>query len=102
MQVHHRDDPAKPFSTDYVSFAGRVGNNAQYALDLRAFDPFAWGKCLNGVPTTETTEPDGSRHLQSTTELYFTVNGSERRPSGGGTFRVVYDDAADAPRVTCE
>lgn len=102
VQVHHRIDPTKPFATDYVGFVDRVGNNARYAVDVRPFDPFTWGKCLNGVPTTTTTAPDGSRHLQATVELYFTVNGEELRPDGGGAFRVVYDDDASAPRVTCE
>lgn len=106
VQVHHRFDPTKPFATDYVSFVDRVGNNARYAFDLRPFDPFTWGKCWSDVPLTSTTEPDGSAHVQATLEVYFTVNGEELRPDvgagGGGVFRAVYDEAANAPHISCE
>lgn len=100
VQVHHRLDPAQPFSTSYVNLAGRTGNNARYALDLRAFDPFQWGRCLAGVPTTRVQNPAGDL-LLATLEVFFTVNGREFRPEGGGAFRVVFEDYADAPRVTC-
>lgn len=102
VQVHHRFDPSKPFETDYVSFVDRVGNNARYAVDLRPFDPFSWGKCWSDAPLTSTTEPDGSAHVQATLELYFTVNGEELRPDGGGVFRAVYDEVANAAHVSCE
>ncbi len=102
VQAHHRLDPSKPFETDYVSFVDRTGNNARYAFDLRPFDPFTWGKCWTAVPLTSTTEPDGSSHVQATLEVYFTVNGEELRPDGGGVFRAVYDELANASHITCE
>ncbi|MDP2345671.1 MAG: DUF6209 family protein [Deltaproteobacteria bacterium] len=101
VQAHHRFDPAQPFATDYVAFADRQGNNARYALDLRAFDPFQWGRCPGSIPTTTTTD-NGSAHIQATLELYFTVNGAELRPASPGgddVFRVVYDDDAGSARA---
>lgn len=100
VKVHHRFDPAQPFVTDYVSVAGRVGNNAQYAVDLRAFDPFMWGRCTTGIPLSTTNEVDGA-HLQATLEVYFTVNGEDLRPDGRDAFHIVYDDSATSPHVTC-
>jgi hypothetical protein len=85
----------------YLPIIDRVGNNARYAVDLRAFDPFIWGRCLNGVPTT-TVEENGQAMLQATAELVLTVNGHPLRPQGGDAFRVVYSDASSAPRVSCE
>lgn len=101
VQVHHRFDPAAPFATDYVSLVDRVGNNARYAIDLRPFDPFAWGTC-NGAPVSTVTATDGAAHVQATLEVFFTINGTELRPDGGGAFQVVYDADANTPRVTCE
>lgn len=100
VTVHHRFGNSGAFATDYVAVANHTGNNAQYAVDLRAFDPFVWGKCLNGIPTTTVAQPDGD-HLQATLEVYFTVNGEDLRPEGRDAFRVVFDDAANSPRVTC-
>jgi hypothetical protein len=71
------------------------------ALDLRAFDPFQWGRCSEDLPTTTTSAPGGD-HIQATLEVYFSVNGDELRPAPGGVYRVVYDDAASSPRVTCD
>lgn len=100
-QVHYRFDPNLPFSTAYVSLVGRSGNNARYALDLRAFDPFQWGRCAGAVPTTRVATTQGELE-QSTLELFFTVNDVELRPAGGGLYRVVYEDYADAPRTRCD
>lgn len=88
-------------STSYVAFVERVGHNARYAIDLRAFDPFIWGRCLDGVPLT-TVEENGAAMVQATAELRVTVNGAPLRSDGGDVFRVVYSDSADAPRVRCE
>ncbi|HEY1100311.1 MAG TPA: DUF6209 family protein [Myxococcota bacterium] len=104
VQAHHRfasSTATAPFATSYVSFAHRVGNNAQYAVDLRALDPFAWGRCIDGLELTSTSV-GGEGHVQATLEVYFTVNGSELRPAAGDVYRVVFDDYASSPRVNCE
>ncbi len=115
VQVHHRADPAKPFVVDPVSLADLVGNNARYAVDLRALDPFQWGRCLNDVAVSAPTGNPGDEHVQATVEMFLTVNGAELRPDlsstsspssssssgGGATFKVVYDDYANAGRVSC-
>ena len=101
VQAHHRFDPAGPFSTSYVSFAHRVGNNAQYAVDLRALDPFAWGRCLGDIPLT-TTSVGGEGRVQATLEVFFTVNGAELRPDDAAGYRVVYEDYASSSHVACD
>lgn len=100
-RVEVRFAGATTATTSYVSLAGRTGHNARYAVDLRAFDPFIWGRCLDGVPLS-TVEENGMAMLQATAELSITVNGSALRTDGGDVFRVVYSDYADAPRVSCE
>ena len=87
--------------TAYIPFVGRVGNNARYAIDLRAFDPFQWGRCLNGVPVREATEGQ-TVLLEAAAAITPSINGAVLRPDGLDAFRVLYTDAKDAPRVTCE
>lgn len=99
-RVHTRFDPTKPFATEFVALADRVGNNARYAVDLRAFDPFQWGRCADDVPTTRVSEPWADLDV-ATLELYFTVNGVELRPADGGVFRVVYENYAGSARSGC-
>jgi hypothetical protein len=101
VKVEARYRGASQGTTMYLPIIDRVGNNARYAVDLRAFDPFIWGRCLNGVPTT-TVDENGQAMLQATAELVLTVNGHPLRPQGGDAFRVVYSDASSAPRVSCE
>jgi len=100
-QAHYRFDPTQPFSTTSVGLAGRDGHNARYALDLRAFDPFQWGRCAGAVPTM-TVDASGGAVEQATLELYFTVNDVALRPGGDGVFRVTYEDYAGSPRTRCD
>jgi hypothetical protein len=100
-RVEVRFAGADDATTSFVSLADRVGSNARYAIDLRAFDPFIWGRCLDGVPLT-TVEENGAAMVQATAELRVTVNGAPLRNDGGDVFRVVYSDYRDAPRVSCE
>ncbi len=101
VQAHHRFDAGAPFVTTWVTFAHRVGNNAQYAVDLRALDPFAWGRCLDGIATT-TTSVGGEGRVQATLEIYFTVNGTELRPADHEGYRVVYEDYSNSSHVSCD
>jgi hypothetical protein len=100
-QVDVRFTGADDVSTSYVAFVRRVGNNAQYAIDLRAFDPFIWGRCSDGLPLS-TVDENGVAMVQATAELSVRVNGAALENDGGDVFRVVYSDYADAPRVSCE
>jgi hypothetical protein len=100
VQVHVRASPDAVFSSSYVNVAGRDGDDAVYAVDLRALDPFAPHRCVDG---TERTEARGDGEwLVADVELYMTVNGVEVRPAAGQTFRVRYEDHADGARVACE
>lgn len=94
-QVHYRWSGQTSFQSQYVNFSRRVGNDARYELALRPFDPMHG----NVISDPETQCPEGELtpsadgfYVSTTLELYFTVNGKELRPAGGGTYRVVYTD----------
>lgn len=97
-QVHLRWAGQTSFSTEYVSFSRRVGNDARYELPLRSLDPFhgyAITDPADCPPGALELSPDGMR-VQTSVELYFTVNGKELRPAKGQTYRVVFEDYASA------
>lgn len=94
-QVHYRWSGEETFQTAYVDFSKRVGNDARYELALRPFDPMTG----NVITDPETQCPQGDVTLdpsgfyaRTTLELYFTFNGKELRPSGGGTYKVTFED----------
>jgi hypothetical protein len=102
VQAHARWAGQSSFTTSYVSFFRRNGNDARYALSLRELDPFHGytiadpGNCPEG---SLEKSPDGS-YVRTHVELYFTVNGKELRPAPGKTYRVDFEDYA-APYAIC-
>lgn len=96
-QVHYRYAGQADFATQYVNFDGRWGNNAHYAIDLRAFDPFEWPRGA-GITTAADCPPLALRrdatgyYVETDFEFYFTVNGVELRPTAGGAFKGTYQD----------
>jgi hypothetical protein len=99
VESHRRADPAQAFTMAYVSFSERVGNNARYAIDLRALDllPGSDGGALTrasqcpAIPATITAD---GLYVQADLALYFTVNGVAVQPAGGGTFHVLFQNYA--------
>lgn len=99
VESHQRLDPSSQFTTSYVNFAERVGNNARYAVDLRPLDPLPGqnGGVLTSpsqcpaIPATITAD---GQYVQIDMELYFTVNGVALQPSGGGSFHVLFQNYA--------
>lgn len=107
VQVHSRVTGAETFSSQYVSFSRRVGNDARYSIDLRTLDSVpGFGTITNAascpaylisyVPETNQT------YVEAPVEFYVTVNGAELRPAGAPTFRVRFQNYANsyAPCVT--
>jgi hypothetical protein len=97
VQVHSRASGTGAFSSAYVSFDRRSGNNARYGVDLGALDPIKGQFTIanqSDCPTFPLTAPasNGGQYVEATVELYFTINGVELRPSPGGTFRVRYQN----------
>jgi len=99
VEAHMRLDPAATFTMQYVNFAERTGNDARYAIDLRALDPLGGvnggaltsaGQCP-AMPATITA--DGLL-VQVDMEIYFTVNGVAVQPATGGTFHVLFQNDA--------
>jgi hypothetical protein len=84
-----------------VSFERRLGNNARYLADLTALDPINGFSAINNVadcPAFPLTAPaaNGGQYVEANLELYFTVNGVDVRPEGGGTFHVRYQNYLSA------
>jgi hypothetical protein len=78
-----------------VSFDRRTGNNARYAFDLRAVDPFRSYHCPEAVPAPA----QDPQYVQLVVEYYPVVNGYELRPEPGAAFGGTFTDyAADAWR----
>jgi hypothetical protein len=83
----------------YVDFAEYAGDDARYAIDLRALDPLGG---INGAALTEASQcpavpatitADG-QYVQVDLQLFFTVNGVALQPGGGGPFDVLYENYA--------
>lgn len=112
VRMYYRFDASAPFAMKYVSFDRRSGNNARYAADLRATDPFDYafenGKYANQItdktkcppfPLTTSGESPGASYVEAKMSFHFTVNGSELRPEGGGEFVGTYQSYANTYAV---
>ena len=97
VQVHSRVVGAAAFTTAYVGFDRRTGNNARYAVDLGALDPIKGQFVItkaSDCPAFAITAPadNGGQYVEAVVELYFTVNGVELRPAPGAAYRVRYQN----------
>ena len=97
VQVHSRVSGSGPFTTAYVGFDRRTGNNARYALDLGALDPVPGRVTItkkSDCPSFALSAPaeNGGQYVEVALELYFTVNGVELRPAPGAAYRVRYQN----------
>lgn len=97
VQVHRRYVGEAAFTTEYVSFDGRWGNNAHYGIDLRALDPFEWPRGANirtaaDCPKFTITRVNGGAYAEAQLEFYFTVNGVALRAGNGSNFVGKYQD----------
>lgn len=95
VELHTRIGDSGAFVTSYVGFDRRLGNNARYAVQLRALDPLSAGSALankSDCPKFPTTVSADGQYVQADVQLYFTVNGVELRPSGGGVFHGLYSN----------
>jgi Family of unknown function (DUF6209) len=101
VQMRYRFGSTGAFATRYVSFERRIGNNARYTVDLRGVDPLPDYPPLTACPSFAlTASPDGL--LVSTSfEYYFSVNGTEYRPSAGDTFRATFTNYKTPLLATC-
>lgn len=97
VQVHYRYVGQPDFTSAYVNFDERWGNDAHYVVDLRGLDPFEWPRGA-GIQTRAdcpgyTVRPDATgNYAEIGIELYFTVNGQELRAPDGGPFQGRYQD----------
>lgn len=99
VQVHYRVEGESAFTTRYVNFDHRTGNDARYSLDLRDLDSLpGLGTITDAVncPSYSITHVPETNdvYVQAAVEFYFTVNGVSLRPSSGKHFRVRYQNYA--------
>lgn len=101
VQMRYRFGSAGAFQSRYVSFERRVGNNARYAVDLRAVDPLPDFPALTACPAAPLApSPDGAL-VSTLLEYYFVVNGVEYRPSATGVFQGVFSNYKTPLLATC-
>lgn len=102
-QIHVRFSGQQAFSSRYVDFFRRVGNDARYEVRLRTLDPF------HAMPSVVPAEacPEAALSLTAdgfyvTTEVeyYFTADNVELRPAPGQTYKGRFEDYA-APYAAC-
>jgi len=94
VQVHTRFAGAAEFTSAYVDFDHRVGHDARYAVPIRPMDPLGGSTIVDPADCPEvelTVTPDG-QYVRTTVEMYFSVNGSELRPSAGAAYTGVFED----------
>ena len=97
VEMHSRVGSSGPYTMSYVTFSAREGNNARYAVNLRPLDllPGQNGGVLTDkslCPTFPVTISTDGQYLQADFEFYFTVNGVELRPTGGGDFHGTFSN----------
>lgn len=93
-QMQWRFVGSPTWESTYVNLAGRAGNNARYAVDLRAFDPLKGGKRTDkkDCPATALTVSKDGAYVSADVEYWFSVNGVELRPKAGQAYRGTFAD----------
>lgn len=96
VEIHIETSPTV-WQSFPVNFESRQGNNARYAFDWRAVDPFREYFCTT-LAVTPTS--DGMYELAQL-EYYITVNGGEYRPQLGAPFTGNFIDYLNATNAYC-
>jgi Family of unknown function (DUF6209) len=99
-QIHWRIGGTGDYTTSYVDFDRREGNNARYSVDLRALDPLPTpvggpitdASLCPAFPTT-LSQPDG-QYIQAEMDFWFTVNGVTLRNTNGQNFQGTFSQYA--------
>ncbi|MBL9025492.1 MAG: hypothetical protein JNL21_25070 [Myxococcales bacterium] len=102
-QVHFRFTGQEAFTTRYVDFFRRNGNDARYQVLVRTIDPFfAMPSVVSEeqCPAAELTVSPNGQYVQTEVELYFTADGVEIRPAPGETFKGRFEDYV-GPYAAC-
>jgi hypothetical protein len=95
VQVHYRARENAPFTSRYVSFFRRSGNDARYELPMAEIDPLAGAYARTDpsqCPAADLTPAPDGVYVSATVEYYFTVNGAIFRRADGTNFRGVFED----------
>ncbi|MBN1948055.1 MAG: hypothetical protein JW797_20470 [Bradymonadales bacterium] len=86
VQVHWRYGDG-PFTSQYLDLVDQPNNNARYAFNVGAVDPFAYYTCPEQeIPVEIISGSYGQEIATTTLQFYFTVNGFALRPGTGSPF----------------
>ncbi len=100
VKIHKRWRRSGEFTSSYVAIDERVGNDIQYRVDVRPWDPFRAPGALSRSDCPDADlERDGNQ-ATAVVEFYFTVNGVELRPAPGKTFKGKFQ-VIDQPWSIC-
>lgn len=105
VQLHSRVAGTQDFTTRYVDFDHRVGNDARYGIDLRSLDALSFPGVVPAradcpsYPLTRIAGSGGDDLVEVPVEFYVTVNGVELRPASGKTFQIRYRNHASLVAV---
>jgi hypothetical protein len=95
VRMHYRYRHDGPWQERYVSFDGRVGNDARYAVDLRReLDPLA-GRTRTApedCPDADLSLTRDGFYVEAEAEYYFTVEATELRRADGAAFSGIFRD----------
>jgi hypothetical protein len=94
VEVHLRAAGQPSFTTRYVDYFRKSGNDARYALDIRSIDPLGLSTVADAsaCPEAKLDVSDDGQYVRTTIEYYFTVNGAELRPAPSETFVATFED----------
>lgn len=100
VKVHRRWRRAGSFSSSPVAIDHHVGNDLQYKLDVRPWDPFRGPGAFSQSDCPDADLERVGVLATATVEFYFSVNGVELRPAPGEVFRGKYQ-VVDQPWDRC-
>lgn len=102
-QIHFRFAGQAAFTARYVDFFQHVGNDARYEVRLRTIDPFFAMPSVvapEACPDADLTRTPDGQYVTTRVEYYFTVDGVELRPEGGGAYEGHFEDYV-GPYAAC-
>lgn len=96
VRLYSRVGDTGAFQMQYVPFDQRVYDNARYMVDLRGLDPIVGLTQITDKSKCPPLVDEGNGLVKADLQYYFSVNGTELRPQGGGVFHGTYENYENA------
>ncbi len=97
-QIHFRFAGQPAFTSRYVDFFKRNGNDARYQVRLITLDPFFAMPSMvpaESCPEAQLTLSPNGQYAMTDVEYYFTIDSVELRPGPGETYHGHFEDYAN-------